>query len=178
MAKFKRVVQRKVEGPLIKLTQITKYTMANVRDLIRYCIQLPPSEWYRQTKYHLDNMYGNRNKKLASYRKEIKIWPKFISHDAKSFHRLSNFIWRCQKVFLSYLRNVSPMPSTFFILVSKLHTRVIKVWTRMILKMKGNQQREQNLNDFIRFEEGETFLMSFKRWALGIYQHTSEMNRK
>ena len=44
MAKFKRVVQRKVEDPMIKLTQITKYTMANVRDLIRYCIQLPPSE--------------------------------------------------------------------------------------------------------------------------------------
>lgn len=92
MAKFMGVGQRKVVGALTKLTQITKYTMANARGLIRYYIQLPPSEAYRQSKYHLDSIYGNPSKILASYRKEIKISPKFISHDDKSFHRLSNFI--------------------------------------------------------------------------------------
>ena len=72
MALFREVVQSKIEDPRGRLTRLIKYTVGDVRDFIKHCIQLPSSEGFTQAKYLLEKMYGNPHRILVSYRKEVK----------------------------------------------------------------------------------------------------------
>ena len=75
MTLFREVVESKIEYPRGGLTILIKYTVRDARDLIKYCIQLPPNEGFTQEKYLLEKMYGNSHRILAFYRKEVKDWP-------------------------------------------------------------------------------------------------------
>ena len=88
MTLFKEVVESKLEDPRGRLIRLLKYTSGEAKELINHCIQLPSSEDFKYAKYLLEKVYGNPQKILASYRKEIEQWPQIRFGDTRVFRKL------------------------------------------------------------------------------------------
>ena len=72
MALFKEVVESKIDDPRGRLTRLIKYTTGDAKELIKHCIQLPSIEGFKNAKYLSEKVYGNPDKSLVLYRREIK----------------------------------------------------------------------------------------------------------
>ena len=72
MAVFDEAVEKKIEAPRGKLTSLIKYTTGDVKEMVKNCIQLPPKEGYETTKQMMHKLYGDPQRVIAAYRKEIK----------------------------------------------------------------------------------------------------------
>ena len=92
MTLFKEVVESKLEDPRGRLIRLLKYTSGEAKELINHCIQLPSNEGFKYAKYLLDKVYGNLQKILASYRKEIKQWPQIRFGDTRAFRKFHTFL--------------------------------------------------------------------------------------
>ena len=66
--------------------------------MVMNCIHQPRGEGYKVAKLLLEESYGDPDRLLASYRKEIKQWQPLKIGDATSFRRFSNFLVKCQNV--------------------------------------------------------------------------------
>ena len=177
IALFREVVESKVDDPRGKLTRLIKYTSGDARELIRHCIQLPSNEGFKHAKYLLEKLYGNPHKILASYQKEVKNWQPIKFGDAIAFGRFHNFLLRCKSVATNQRWNTFDTPDILCLLTSKLSSGIIERWNREGLKIRRQQHREPNLEDFTEYVEDEGILMSdplFSRQALSEYLSKSE----
>ena len=86
MALFKEAVESKVEDPRGRLIRLLKYTLGEAKELMNHCIQLPSNEGFKYAKNLLEKVYGNPDKILASYRREIKQCPQIKFGDARVSH--------------------------------------------------------------------------------------------
>ena len=50
MSLFKEVVESKIDDPRGRLTRLIKYTKVDAKELIKYCIQLPFNEGFKNAK--------------------------------------------------------------------------------------------------------------------------------
>ena len=160
MALFREVVESKIEDPRCRLTRLIKYTVGNTRDLIEYCIQLPSIEGFTQAKYLLEKIYGNPHRTLASYRKEVKHWPKIRFGDSRGFRKFHSFLLKCRSVAANQRWNTLNSPDILYMMASKLHGGLTERWKREVSKIRRHHRREPDLEDFIMYIEEETMLMS------------------
>ena len=98
IALFGKVVESKVDDPSGRLTRLIKYTTGDARELIKHCVQLPSNEGFKHAKYLLQKLYGNPQKLLPPYRKEVRNWQPIKFGDAIAFRRFNNFLLRCKSV--------------------------------------------------------------------------------
>ena len=75
MAVFDEVVEKKIEDPHGKLTSLIKYTTGEVKEMLKNCIQLPPKEGYENSKQMMHKLYGDPQRVITAYHKEIKQLP-------------------------------------------------------------------------------------------------------
>ena len=62
MALFKDVVESKIDDPSGRLTRHVKYNTGDAKEPIKYCIQLPSNQRFKNAKYLLEKVYGNPHK--------------------------------------------------------------------------------------------------------------------
>ena len=159
IALFKEVVENKIDDSRGRLTRLIKYTKGEARDLIKHCIQQPVGTGYQTARHLLDQRYGNPHTVLASYRKEIKLWPQIKFGDAKGFQKFHNFLIKCQSVADFSKWNALDTPDVLCLLVSKFPGSLIDRWSRKVLGIRRHQLREPNLQDLIELVEIENALV-------------------
>ena len=172
IALFREVVESKVDGPRGKLTRLIKYTSGDAKELIKHCIELPSNEGFKYAKYLLEKVHGNPHKMLALYRKEVKNWQPIKFGDVIAFRRVHSFLLICKSVATNQRWNALDTPNILCMLTSKLPSGIMERWNREVLKIRRQQHREPNLEDFTKYVEDEAILMSdplFSRQALSEY---------
>ena len=78
--------------PRGKLTCLIKYNTVEVKEMVKNIIQLPPKEEYKTEKQIMHKLYGDPNRLIAAYRKEIKQWPQIKPGDAEAYRKFHNFL--------------------------------------------------------------------------------------
>ena len=91
MAVFDEVVEKKIEDPCGKLTRLIKYTIKEVKEMLKNCIQFPPKEGYETAKQMMHKLHGDPHRVIAAYHKEIKQWPQIKSGDAEAYRKCHNY---------------------------------------------------------------------------------------
>ena len=89
---FDEAVKKKIEDLCRKLTQLTKYTTGEKKEMVKNCIKLPPKERYKTAKQMMHQLYGNPHRVIALYHKETKQWPQIRPGDAEAYRRFENLI--------------------------------------------------------------------------------------
>ena len=116
---------------------------------------------------------------LASYRKEVRNWPKFA--DGKEFRVFYNFLVKCDGVTREHCLNAINTPDILCMLVSKLPNGLIDRWNRTAFNIRKNRECEPSLSDLIEFVDQEITLVNdpmFSREAIEIFSGKSEKSLK
>ena len=91
MTLFYEVVEKRIiDDPRGRLARLLKYTSENAKEMIKHCVQEPPTLGYQRAKKILVEKYRNPYHFMVEYREEIKAWP-IISGDAEGYQRFYNF---------------------------------------------------------------------------------------
>ena len=85
---FRETVEKKIDDPHGRLTQVIKYTCGEARELVKNFIHDRPDVGYTNAMNLLEKQYGDPHRLLASYRREIKQMSKINTGDAVAFRRL------------------------------------------------------------------------------------------
>ena len=120
MALFSEVVETKIDDPRGRLTRLIKYTVGEPKELIKHCIQLPHNRGYQIAVTLLEKAYGNPDKILLSYRKEVKECQQIKFGDAKAFQTFDKFLLKCESISDSQQCNVMDTPEVLCMPIAKL----------------------------------------------------------
>ena len=74
MTLFHEVVEKRTDNPRGRLARLLKYTNGNAKEMVRHCVQEPPTMGYQQAKKILVEKYQNPYHFMAEYRKEFRAW--------------------------------------------------------------------------------------------------------
>ena len=105
-------------------------------------------------------MYGNPYRILASYRKEVKDWPQIKFGNSRSFRKFHSFLLKCRSVAANQRWNTLNSPYILCMMASKLPDSLTERLNREVSKIRRHHRREPDLEDFIKYIEEETMLMS------------------
>ena len=89
---FHEVVEKRIDDPRGKLARLLKYTSGNVKEMMKHCVQEPPTMGCQHAKKILVEKYGNIYPAMVEYRQEIKVWRIIRSGDAEGYKRFYNFL--------------------------------------------------------------------------------------
>ena len=120
MAVFDEVVEKKIEDPCGKLTCLIKYTIGEVKEMLKNCIQLPPKEGYETAKQMVHKLHGDSHRVIAAYHKEIKQWPQIKSGDAEAYRKC----------------NVLDTPEIMCMVLSKIPGGTRDKWSKRVLLIR------------------------------------------
>ena len=120
MAVFDEAVEKKIEDPCGKLTCLITYTIGEVKEMLKNCIQLPPKEGYETAKQMMHKLHGDPHRVIAAYHKEIKQWPQIKPGDAEAYKKFHNFLLKCENITHLQTWNVLGTPEIMCMLLSKL----------------------------------------------------------
>ena len=157
---FKEVVEKWIQDPKERLLRLPKYTRGEAHDMIKQCLQEPSYTGYIHAKGLLRQGYGDPHIVLASYRKEVRNWPKLTFGDAKGFRLFFNFLVKCDRVAKEHNWNAINTPDVIWMLVSKLPNALIGRWNRIACNIRKKHECEPNLNDLIEFVDQKTTLVN------------------
>ena len=118
------------------------------------------TEIHKGRRYLLRQRYGDPHIVLASYRKEVRNWPKLTFGDAKGFRLFFNFLVKCDGVAREQNWNAINTPDVICMLVSKLPNALIDRWNRIAYNICKKYECEPNLSDLIEFVDQETTLVN------------------
>ena len=145
--------------------------------MIKHCLQEPSYIGYTHAQGLLRQRYGDPHIVLASYRKEVRNWPKLTFGDAKGFRLFFNFLVKCDGVAREQNWNAINTPDVICMLVSKLPNALIDRWNRIAYNIRKKHECEPNLSDLIEFVDQETTLVNdpmFSRQAIEGFNGKSE----
>ena len=83
MTRFYEVVEKRIDDPRGRLARLLKCRNGNAKEMIKHCLQEPPTVVYQHVKRILVEKYRNRYHVMIEYEKEIKAWPIIRSGDAE-----------------------------------------------------------------------------------------------
>ena len=117
-----------------------KCTTGEARELIKHCIQLPYNRGYQHARALLERSYGNPHK-ISSYQKQIKEWSSLKFGDARGFHKIYNFLLKCESVSESQDWNALDTPDVLCMLISKLPGGLMDRQKRTVQTIRRKQIR-------------------------------------
>ena len=92
---FRGALEKRIKDPQGKLTRLINLTSGEAKELVKPFIHDRPECGFANAMRLLEKQYGNPEKLLASYRKEIKQMTKIKSDVAAAYRRLLNFLIKC-----------------------------------------------------------------------------------
>ena len=91
LATFEEVVETKIDEQRGRLTRLLKYLRGEPKELVSSCIYLANEVCYTEAKKILVQRYGDSNRILGEYRKQLKAWPKVKPHDTVALWKFQTF---------------------------------------------------------------------------------------
>ena len=98
MTFFHEVVEKRIDNLRGRLARLLQCTIGNAKEMIKHCVQEPPTVCYEHAKKILMEKYGNPYHVMVEYRKEIKAWPIIRSGDAEGYQRFYNFLRKFESI--------------------------------------------------------------------------------
>ena len=98
MTFFQEVVEKRIDNAKGRLARLLQYTSGNAKEMIKHCVQEPPTIGYQHAKKILVGKYGNPYHIKVEYRKEIEAWPIIRSGDAEGYQRFYNFLRKFESI--------------------------------------------------------------------------------
>ena len=141
MTLFHEVVEKRIDDPRGRLARLLKYTSGNAKEMIKHCVQEPPTMGYQHAKKILVEKYGNPYHVMVEYRKEIKAWPIIRSGDAEGYQRFYNFLRKCESITQSAQWNQLNTPDVICMLLAKLPGHTRDKWARRVKYKKKTNER-------------------------------------
>ena len=119
--------------------------------MVKNYIQLPPKEGYETAKQMMHKLYGDPQRVIATYCKEIKQWPQIKPGDAEPYRKFHKFLLKCENITQMQTWNVLDTPEIICMLPSKLPGGTRDKWSRKVLLIRRKQGKESELAYFIDF---------------------------
>ena len=141
MTLFHEVVEKRIDDPRGRSARLLKYTSGDAKEMIKYCVQEPPTMGYQHAKKILVEKYGNPYHVMVEYRKEIKAWPIIRSGDAEGYQRFYNFLRKCESITQSAQWNQLDTPDVICMLLAKLPGHTRDKWARCVKYKKKTNER-------------------------------------
>ena len=155
MSSFKEAVECKIDDYHGRLVRLLKFTDGEAKETMQHCLQQSPEVGYRLVKILLEKQYGNPNRILLAYRKEIKSCAPLKQGDSFAYRKFYNFLIKCDSIMSWQQWNALDTPDVLCSLISKLPGNTRDRWNRPVLNLRRHEQREPKLPDLIEFvEEG------------------------
>ena len=107
MSIFQESVEKKINDPRGRLTQLIKCNREEPQKLVKHFINDRAHCGYKNSIPLLQKQYGNPHIMLSSYRIEIELIQPFKPEDAAAFQRLFNFLIKCQTMGVGSKHNSS-----------------------------------------------------------------------
>ena len=95
---FEEVVEKKIADPRGRLTRLMKFTSGEAKELIKGCIHRESSDGYSFAKQLLAKRFGDRNRILAEYRKQLKEWKPLKLGDGAAYRKYYSFLLKCSSI--------------------------------------------------------------------------------
>ena len=180
MATFKEMVEQKVDDPGGRLTRLINYTKGEPKELIKSCIQEDPATGYTHAMSLLRSQYGNPHYIARAYIQELRKWIPLTAGDSKAFRKFYSFLVKCKTCMSDgiYLNELN-FPDMLQILQSKLPHNLQDKWNRRAVKLRVDNNREANFNDFLKIVENESMVANdpmYSREALHHIGNSSDNN--
>ena len=177
---FRETLEKKIDDLQDRLTQLTKYTCREARELVRNFIDNRPDFGYTNNINLLEKQYVDPHRLLESYRREIKQMSKIKPEDAVAFRRLLNYLINCQTMNYGTSKNPLDSPDLICMIVSKVPGHLQDRWKRYIWEL-GEQKQGNLLLDLTNFIEDEMMVISYtllSREAVGQYDENPPRPQK
>ena len=148
---FKEIVKKRIYDPQgERLARLLKYTIGNVKEMIKHCVQ-EPTMGYQHAKKILVEKYGNPYHVMVEYKTEINTWPIIRSGDAEGYQTFYNSLQKCESITQSAQWNQLDTPDVICKLLAKLPGLTSgKIW--------------KSIPCYGRIEEGDQGLANYKKW--------------
>ena len=159
MTLFHEVVEKRIDDPRGRLARLLKYTSGNAKEMIKHCVQEPPTMGYQHAKKILVEKYGNPYHVMVEYRNEITAWP-IISGDVEGYQRFYNFLRKFESIIQSAQWNQLDTTDVINMLLAKLPGHTRDTWAKSVLGISRRQMRKPDLVDFIELVKDETLLIN------------------
>ena len=160
MSMFQESVEKKIDDPRGKLTQLIKYTRGEPRELVKHFINDRADCGYKNAIALLQKQYENPHTMLSSYRKEIKLMQPLKAGDAAAFRKLFNFLIKCQAMRVGSKHNPLDTPEMICMILAKLPLHLEDIWNQNTLLLRRMDSREPTLIDLANFVEDEMTLVN------------------
>ena len=145
--------------------------------MVQNCIQLPP-KGYETAKQMMHKLYGDTQRVIAAYRKEIKQWPQIKPGDAEAYRKFHNFLLKCENIAQLQTWNVLGAPEIMCMLLSKLPGGKRDKRSRRILLIRRRQGKQPELANFIDFVNDENLIVSDPVFCKeGVEQYTDKKTK-
>ena len=136
MSMFQESVEKKIDDPRGKLTQLIKYTRGEPRELVKHFINDRADCGYKNAIALLQKQCGNPHTLLSSYRTEIKLLQPLKAGDAAAFRKLFNFLIKCQAMRVGSKHNPLDTPEMICMILAKLPLHLQDRWNRNTLLLR------------------------------------------
>ena len=136
IAVFNKVFEKKISVLRGRLKRLVKYTDSQQKEIIKYCIQQPATVGYLNGRSFLQKKYGNPQKILAAYCKEIKSWPHRKPADGTVYIKFYNFLLKCEGDTLGQKWNVLDTPEMICLVLSKLPGNAREKWYMNLMNIR------------------------------------------
>ena len=127
MSMFQESVEKKIDDPRGKLTQLIKYTRGEPRELVKHFINDRADCGYKNAIALPQKQYGNPHI-MSSYRREIKLMQPLKPEDAAAFQKLFNFLIKCQTMRVGSKHNPLDTPEMICMILAKLPLHLQDRW--------------------------------------------------
>ena len=154
MTTFEEVIESKIDDARGRLTRLIQYTSGEAKDLVKGCVYLEPKDGFKKAKELLSKRFGDPQRVLAAYRKELRLWKSIKPNDSVALRNLFTFLVKTSDIITGHFDS----SDNICIVVSKLPGSLRDRWNRKVYQIRSSMYREPNFNDLVKFIETETII--------------------
>ena len=157
---FKEIVEGSIDGQTARLNRLIKYTTGEAKELIKHCVHESKADCYDKAIALLNKEYGNKHKISCAYMEELRKWPQIKQNDAAAYKKFYRFSLRCLTLQKQGELEVLNSPISIRQLQLKLPNTQQDKWSKIVETTRRKQGREANFEDFVKFLDFETSVIS------------------
>ena len=150
-----------IRDPLGRLTRLIKHSTGETKELIRHCIQEPPSEGYKHARTLLSEQFGKPYYISSAYIRELKQMKQLKRNDTVSFRKFHRFLMKCNASMQNgrYLQELDS-PHFIRLLQSKLPTYMQEKWTRKAVEYRVRNSKELGFSEYLALITMENMVLN------------------
>ena len=172
LATFEEVVESKIDEQRGCLTRLLKYLRGEPKDLVSSCIYMASEVCYSEAKRILVERYGDPNRILGEYRKQLKAWPKVKPNDTAALRKFQTFAIKYRSA--SRFNTDMQCTDVVQLLHSKLPSYLQNSWNRKASKIRKKRAKEAQVDDFLHWLSDEVDVATDPLYSRDVSYETAQ----